>query len=224
MSQYYPQQPPGYPPPPPSQNPEGDYYYDDDDYEYEEIDDESGSFIRQPFVAFFGGGCLVFLCMSICIIFVAILWVADSTMSLSSPTPIPGSDIGLTLEAPAYPNESVVNDRGVQLTILEVNRNAVVETVPPVEGREVIIVTVELVNLGEQDAPFDERDFKLVNAISNAYEPVVGAIAGALGRGTLPPNQGLEGRLVFEVSAGDVDLRLFWQAGPEGGPRYIYLQ
>jgi hypothetical protein len=68
----------------------------------------------------------------------------------------------------------------------------------------------------------------LVNGDENAYEPAVGAINirdGALGRGTLPPNEGLEGRLVYEVLAGEVDLRLVWEpAGREATARYIYLE
>jgi hypothetical protein len=223
MSQYYPPQGPMYPPPPPPQNPESDYY-DEGDYEYEEYEESSGGPLTNPWVAFFGGGCLVFLCMSICILMAAILWIADSSMGLTSPAPIPGSDIGLTFDAPAFPGESVVNDDGVQLTVLEVNRNAAVEGILPVEGREVIIVTVELVNLGSEDAAFNERDFTLLNAYEEAYAPTVGIIAGALGRGTLPPNEGLEGRLVFETIAGEIDMRVRWESGQQASPRFLYLE
>lgn len=223
MSQYYPPQGPMYPPPPPPQNPESNYYQEGD-YEYEEYEETSNNPLKNPLVAFFGGGCLVFVCMSFCLVLAAALWYADSALGLTSSTPLPGSDIGLTFDEPAFPNESVVNDSGLQLTILEVNRNASVETIPPVEGRETIIVTVELVNVGAEDAAYNERDFKLLNAFQEAYTPAVGAIAGALGRGTLPPNEGLEGRLVFEIITGEVDLRLLWESGPDGAPRYLYLQ
>ncbi len=222
MSQYYPPQGPMYPPPPP-QNPESNYY-DEGDYEYEEYEDSAASPLKNPWVAFIGGGCLVFLCMSFCVLSVAALWFADSALGLSSPTPAPGSDIGLSFDEPAFPNESVVSDGGLQLTILEVNRNASVETVAPVEGRETIIVTVELVNLGTEESAFNERDFKLLNPYEEAYTPAVGAIAGALGRGTLPPNEGLEGRLVFETVAGETDLRLLWESDRGGAPRYLYLE
>ena len=225
MSQFYPQQGPGYPPPP-QHNPEGDYYYDDEgDYEYEDVDrDYSGSNYTQLILAFVSGGCLIFFCLSACMFLMAGLWVADSSLGLAPPTPIPGSDIGLTFDAPAFPNESVVNDKGVQLTILEVNRNAVVEGIEPVAGREVIIVTVELINVGQEDASFNERNFKLVNAYEEAYAPSIGAIAGALGRGSLPPNEGLEGRLVFETLADEIDTRLLWEAERDDSPRYIYLE
>lgn len=222
MSQYYPQQGPMYPPPPP-QNPESGYY-DEGDYEYEEYEDSSDSFFSNPLIAFLGGGCLVFLCMSFCFLLIAVLWVAGDSLGLSSPTPIPGTDIGLTFDEPAFPGESVVNDQGVKLTILEVNRNASVEGIEPVEGREVIIVTVELVNVGTEEAAFNERNFKLLNAYEEAYEPTVGTIAGALGRGTLPPNEGLEGRLVFETIAGETDMRLLWEPDRDGTPRYLYLE
>ena len=225
MSQYYPQQGPGYPPPqppqPPRQNPEG--YYNEGDYEYEEVDEESGFSMTQMALAFFGGGCLVFICVSICALMLAVLWYIDPGADGSDSSAIPGSDIGLSFAEPAYPNESVVNDQGVQLTILDVNRNASVETIPTVEGRETIIVTVELVNLGENDAEFSERDFMLINAYEEVYAATPGAIAGSLGRGVLPANEGLEGRLVYETAAGEVELQLLWEA-VDSTPRFILLQ
>jgi len=225
MSQYYPPQGPGYPPPPPPQLPRQtpEEYYEEGDYEYEEVD-ETGFSMTQMAMAFFGGGCLVFVCMSICALLLAVLWVVDpGAEGGSDVASLPGGDIGLSFTDPAYPNESVVNDQAIQLTILDVNRNASVEAIPAVEGRETIIVTVELVNLGENDVEFSERDFLLLNAYEEAYAATPGAIAGALGRGTLPPNEGLEGRLVYEVTAGEIDLQLLWEA-PESTPRYIWLQ
>lgn len=223
MSQYYPQQGPVYPP---QHNPEDDYY-DEGEYEYYEYDDDegesSGSSLLPAIIAFVGGGCLVFLCMSFCFLFFVALWILDPGASASA-TAAPGSDVGLAFDDPAFPNESVVNEQNLQLTILDVNRNAAVETIPQVEGREIIIVTVELVNLGDEDQSFNERDFKLLNAFEEAYAPAIGAVAGALGRGTLPPGEGLEGRLVFEVIADEFDLRLLWEPGRNAQPRYIYLE
>lgn len=227
MSQYYPQQGPGYPPPPPpqlpqppQQNPEG--YYEEGDYEYEEVD-EAGFSTTHMALAFFSGGCLVFICVSICAFMLAVLWYIDPGAEGGASSSIPGSDIGLSFTDPAYPNESVVNDQGVQLTILDVNRNASVETIPAVEGRETIIVTVELVNMGDLDAEFSERDFILLNVYEEAYAATPGAIAGSLGRGILPPNEGLEGRLVYELTAGELDLQLLWES-MESSPRFILLQ
>ena len=221
MSQYYPQRGPMYPP---EHNPE-DYYYDEGEYEYEEYDDDegSGSSLLQPLLAFFAGGCLMFLCMSFCGLFMAALWILDPGAGMSA-TPIPGSDIGLNFTDPAFPGEAVVNEQSMQLTILDVNRNASLETVQPVEGRELIVVTIELVNLGEADSDFNERDFLLLNAFEEAYQSTPGAVAGALGRGTLPPGEGLEGRLVFEVVAGEIDLVMLWEPGGESQSRYLYLQ
>jgi len=221
MSQYYPPQGPFYPP---EQAPEEDYYYDEGEYEYYEDDEEGGGgSLLQSIVAFVAGGCLVFLCMSFCLLMLAALWIIDPSAGLSA-TPPPGSDIGLAFEEPAFPGEPVVNEQNLQLTILEVNRNAAVETIPQVEGREIIIVTVELVNLGEEDAAFNERDFMLVNSFDEAYAPALGAVAGSLGRGTLPPGEGLEGRLVYEIIANEVDLRLLWDPGRDAQPRYLYLE
>ncbi len=215
--------PPPPPPPPPARNPESEYY-DNGDYEYEESNGSSSSPFTNPLVTFFAGGCLVFVCISFCALLVAALWIADSSLGLTGGTPIPGSDIGLTFEDPAFATESVVNDDGLKLTIKDVNRNASVEKIPPVQGREVIIVTVELLNAGTKDVTYDERNFKLLNASQAAYQPAVDAIAGALGHGSLPANEGLEGRLVFETVANEADLRLLMEPGKEGKPRYIYLQ
>ncbi len=220
MSQYYPQQGPTYPPP---HNPEGDYY-EEGDYEYEDYEDEgSNNSLLQTILAFVAGGCLVFLCMSACGLLLAGLWILDPGGEISA-TPIPGSDIGLSFSEPAFPGESVVNEQGLQLTILDVNRNASLDTIPPVEGRETIILTVELVNLGEADADFNERDFMLLNAFEEAYASTPGAVAGSLGRGSLPPGEGLEGRLVYEIIAGEFELILLWDPGADTQPRYIYLQ
>ena len=223
MSQYYPQQGPLYPP---EQSPESDYYYDEGEYEYYDNDDNghdtSGALLQTAF-AFFAGGCLVFLCMSFCGLVLAGLWILDPGGS-SAATPIPGADAGLSFAAPAFPDESVINEKNMQLSILDVNRNAAVETIPQAEGREVIIITIELLNLGEEDSIFNERDFMLINSFNDAYAPALGAVTGALGRGSLPPGEGLEGRLVFEVIAGEVELILLWEPGQGAEPRYIYLQ
>lgn len=220
MQPYYPQQGPLYPP---EQEAE---IYEEADYEYEEINDRGNRTWLQTSLAFIAGGCLVFICMSVCGLLAAGLWVVDPFAETAASTE--GSDIGLTFDAPAFPDEPVTNEQQVKLTILDINRNAALETVPPTEGREIIIVTIELVNLGDEEVDFNERDFMLLNSFEEAYEAKVGAITirdGALGRGSLPPNEGLEGRLVFEVIAGELDLQLLWEpAGRDVSPRYIYLE
>ncbi|NJN99517.1 MAG: DUF4352 domain-containing protein [Anaerolineales bacterium] len=137
--------------------------------------------------------------------------------------PIPGSDVGLSFQDPALPDEAVVNEKNMRATIIDVNRNAALATVPAVEGRELIIITVEMVNLGEAETDFNERDFLLLNAFEEAYQPLAGDVVdGALGRGSVPPGEGLEGRLAFEVITGERDLVLTWDDG--GGGRYIFLE
>ncbi len=220
MSQYYPQPGPFYPP---ENNPEDEYIYDEDDYEYEEDDGGSGSSWLRPVLIFLGGGCLLFLCLVCCILAAGGIWAADPA-TLFAPTPIPGSDLGLSFDEPALPDESVVTEKSLRLSLIDVNRNAALGTVPAVEGRELIIVTVELVNLGDTEADFNERDFLLLNSFEEAYQPLAGAdvLDGALGRGTLPPGEGLEGRLAFEVITGERDLVLTWDDGSSG--RYIFLE
>ncbi len=222
MSQFYPQQPNPYYPP--EQNPEEDYYdYDEFEYDDDDNDEESGSNLTRILAIVLGGGCLIFLCLVCCGLVGVGLWYLDPGSSLVATT-IPGSDIGLSFTEPAYPDESVVNEKGMRLTILDVNRNAALPAVVPAEGSELIIVTIELVNLGEEEADFNERDFTLLNAYEEAYQPLPGVVDGALGRGSLPPDAGLEGRLVYEVVAGEVDLVLQWDGGPETQLRYIWLE
>lgn len=229
MSQYYRQQSPVYSP---EQVSEDDYYYDEDDHDYEyeieedeDYDESRGDTLIQRALFFFSGGCLVFVCMSCCALLFTGLWILDPGSSFVA-TPIPGSDIGLSFDEPAFPNESVVNEQKVQLTILDVNRNAATENIPPVEGRELIIVTIELVNLGDAEADYNERDFMLLNRLEEAYIPTPGAgvVDGALERGRLGPDEGVEGRLVFEVIDGEPELVLAWDGGRDAEARYIYLQ
>lgn len=224
MSQYYSPQPNPYYPP--EQGPEDEYYYEEDaefEYDDEEFEDDAGSSLAQRGLFFCAGGLVVFLCMSCCLLAGAGLWLLDPGSSLVA-TPMPGSDIGLSVESAAYPEESVVNEQATKLSILQVNRNASLPEVPAVEGRELIIVTVELVNLGETVIDYNERDFVLVNPFGEGYTSLPGAVQGALGRGQLEPGAGLEGRLVFEVNAGELDLILNWDSGPDNEPRYLYLE
>lgn len=222
MSQYYPQSSSFYPPP---GNPEDDYY-DEDDVEYEIEEDEGyegpGDTTSRRVLIFLAGGLLVFLCICCCLLVGTGLWFLDPGGGLLAATPFPGSDIGLTFADPAFPDETVVNDQGVQLTILDVNRNASLAAIPQVEGREVIIVTIELVNLGQEETNYHERNFLLLNQFEEAYTPTSGVIEGSLNRGTLPPNEGLEGRLVFEVIAGEPQLVLAWESG-DSAARYIEI-
>ena len=224
MSQYYPQQGPYYPP---QQGPEQEYYddyeYDDDGYYDEELEGDS---LTQRLLIFVSGGCLVFICMGCCVLMVMGLFVLDSSGGLFAATPVPGSEIGLTYEEPAFPDESVVSDDNVQLTILDVNRNIAVPGIAPVEGRELVVITIELINLGEEEASFTDSDFILINQFEEAYTiaPAAPSVDGALGRGKLAPGEGLEGRLVFDLIAGEVNMVLGWEGGRDVTPRYIFME
>lgn len=219
MSQYYPQ-PPAYPP-------EADYEYDENDYEYQEDNggDQANNSLIKYALAFFAGGCLIFLCMACCIGLAGGLWTLDGLLAA---TPVPGSDIGLSLDEPAMVDDAVVNEQNMRLTLTEVNRNVTLPTIPANPGRELIVLTIELENLSSEDVKYSLEDFTLINVNDEAYQPTAGdtLIQGALKRsGKLGTEKSIEGRLVFEVVAGEPELTLAWQ--PEGDnvqTRFIALQ
>ena len=225
MSQYYPQQSPSYPPEYP---PEDAYYYDEDDYEYEvednEYDNDSGNSLIRYALAFFAGGCLIFLCMSCCLLLAGGMWTLDAALG---GTPDPASELGVSFEDPAFPEESVLNEQQARLTVHEVNWNVSLPTVPVVEGRELVIVTIELENLNpDEDVDYREEDFLLLNGYNEAYPPITPGdtvIDDALGRGILRPEQGLEARLVFEILAGEPELIMEWKTRDSEG-RYFSLR
>jgi hypothetical protein len=131
------------------------------------------------------------------------------------------------MDDPALPGDPVVNGQNLQLIVNDVNRNAALDTVPPAENTEIIIVTVELTNLGDEDFRLnEERDFRLVNSAEDEYAPTVGAIDGGLERdgSLLKASEGIQGRLVFEVPSDGTDWVLVWTPGRDSESRYLYLE
>jgi len=155
------------------------------------------------------------------------LWLLDPGSSLFA---YENSDIGLAFDKPASMNQKVTNDQGMQLQLVEVNRNANSNTIPAQDGVEIIIVTVELTNLSGNDIGYDdEKQFKLVslspkNDLIYEFPPVPGAIDDSLGFGSLAAEDGIAGRLVFRVVANTPNLVLEWASGEkESTPRYIEI-
>ncbi|MDM8528927.1 DUF4352 domain-containing protein [Anaerolineales bacterium HSG24] len=218
MSQHYPQ--PGYYPP--QGNPESGYEEEYDEYEYE--DESGGGGSALPFVfGCFSGGCLVVLGLTICFFLMAGLWVLDPGSDMFATT-YPGDDIGLTFDKPARSTEAIVSEQGLRLSIKDVNRNAASNTIPQVDGAEIIVITVELENLSSEDVSYDdEREFKLLNQTEGFYDPQVGAMEGALGFGTILTETGTQGRLVFQVLTNETGLVLEWQS-PKGPVKYIEIE
>lgn len=224
MSQIYSRQTaPFYPPP---QGPEEEEYidyeeYDDDGYYDEEPEDNP---MLKWALILLSGGCFVFLCMGCCVLLVTgVFFLAPSDLLA---TPLPGSDLGLVFEEPAFPDEEVVNEATVQLRITTVNRITELPNYIPTPGTELVIVTIELINLGDEDVTYDDRNFSLINQRQEAYIVSTAAspsVEGALGTGTLAPNEGIEGRLVFEVVQGEFNLILEW-TGRNAEPRYLYIE
>lgn len=224
MSQIYSRQTaPFYPPP---QGPEEEEYIDYEEYDdegYYDEEPEDNPMLKWVLIAL-SGGCLLFLCMGCCILLgIGVFFLNPASLFA---TPLPGSDLGLVFEEPAFPDEEVVNEEAVQLRITTVNRIAELPNYTPSAGTELVIVTIELINLGSDDITYDERSFSLINQQQEAYIVSTAAapsVEGALGTGTLAPNEGIEGRLVFEVVQGEFNLILAW-AGRNAEPRYLYIE
>ncbi|MEM7344150.1 MAG: DUF4352 domain-containing protein [Chloroflexota bacterium] len=228
MTQYYPPQGQAYPPVPVPES--DDDYYDEYDYDYEdEYDEESGDSCLQRALIFISGGCLVFICMSCCFFAAAVAWGLDPLSSAGSTTAAgEGSDLGLAFEEPAFPGDFVVNEQNVRLVMIDVNRNSQLPNIPISPDREIIIITVEILNQSDEEVTFNEQNFELWNQFNEAYIPLAGALdrsATPLGRGVLLPGEGLGGRLVFEARAGELGLVLAWKgANRNVSDRYISLE
>ncbi len=233
MSQIYSRQTVPFQPPP--QGPEEDDYIDYDEYEeYEDDyyydDEEADNPLVKPLLIALSVGCLLFICMSCCVLVAgvgAIVMVpADGGVGDLFSSPLPGQDIGLSFEEPAFPDESVVNEEGMQLSIIEINRNVSLPDYTAVEGRELVVITVEMINLSNEDVGYSESEFLLINSFEEAYQvsPASASVNGALGRGTLAPGEGIEGRVTFDLVANEINLTLEWSGGRDAQPRYIYLE
>jgi hypothetical protein len=220
MSQFYSQQQPGYYPPP--SNPE-EHYDEYEDYELEDENEGSGSSAMTFVFGCFSGGCATFIVLCFCLILPAGLWILDPGSDMFT-TSYPGDDIGLTFEQPAHSDQSVVNDQGIELTIVVLNRNASSNTIEQQEGTELIIVTVQLKNLSSETFDYDdERDFKLLNQTNGFYDLIPGAVEDTLGIASLPAKDGKQGRLVFRIVAAETGLVLEW-SNPDSLPRHIELE
>ena len=221
MSQFY----PGQGSYPPIQGPEAEYddyeYYDDDEYDENEFEGDS---LAQRLLIFLSGGCLVFMCIGCCVLMFTGGWFLTPLALFESPTT--GSEFGLSFDDPAFSDEVVVSNENVQLSIVSVNRNVALPDFTPIEGRELLVITIELVNLGNEEAGYSESDFILINEFEEAYtiSTASASVDGALGRGTLAPGEGLEGRLAFDLLAGEVNLILGWEGGRDAAPRYIAIE
>ena len=224
MSQYYPQQPGYYPPPTQPESNEEEY----EEYELDENAGGGGDSWPLRCGIFVMGGCVTFIALTACMVLSAGLWWLDPGSSLFA---YENSDIGLAFDKPAPMKQEVVNDQGMQLRLVEVNRNAASNTIPAQDGVELIIVTVELTNLNSEDIGYDdEKQFKLLSPSQtpdelNEFPATPGAIDGSLGFGTLAAEEATQGRLVFKVVANTPNLVLEWAVGDkESTPRYIELR
>jgi hypothetical protein len=220
LSQYYAQPP--YPQLPPEA---GDEYDEYEEYEENQAGNGSGNSTIKYALAFLGGGCLVFLCLCCCLVAFTGLWTVSDMLS---PTPIPGSDIGISFDDPAGPRDDVINEQNVRLSVREISRNVTLPTVPPVQGREVVVVTIEIENRSQAEVSYKLDDFSLLNRNEEEYVAMAGSnlIEGALKtKGKLDAEESLDARLVFEILAGEPELTLVWISGEEGNQtRFIALQ
>jgi len=146
-----------------------------------------------------------------------------------TPTSVP---IGLNRLNPVPIGQSIVADNDIELTILELARNAWPKihkanmfNEEPGEGMEYVIAVIKVGYLGNPDATkkVSSWDFRIVGDQGVIYKsaPVVlddKLDAELFGGGTI------EGELAFEVASDERGLILIYDSGLDTGAHYLSLE
>ncbi|MGQ9626744.1 MAG: DUF4352 domain-containing protein [Anaerolineae bacterium] len=137
------------------------------------------------------------------------------------PTPAPG----LSWENPIPFGISSRDDRGMEITVLKVERNVHFEELEPPQDQEFIVVTVRVRNLGTSSQPQEYKAsfLRIVGERNLAYadSPPV-KTDDDLGEGQLAPGEEKVGKVVRQVGQGERKLVLSWDGG--AGMRWLSLE
>ncbi len=133
--------------------------------------------------------------------------------------------VGESREHPTPFGEPVVDDRGMEVTVLKLERNVPSESATPGEGKEFIRITVKLHHLGTTPEPlsYDASQFQVIGQKDVFYQgPVPVSTGNDLEGGQLQPGQEKVGKIVMEVGLTEGGLVLSWDGG--AGVRWLSLQ
>ncbi|RME43973.1 MAG: DUF4352 domain-containing protein [Caldilineae bacterium] len=106
-------------------------------------------------------------------------------------------------------------ETGIELTVLDIQRNVQPNNLAAAQGMEFVAVSVQLRSVQPTGAPkqFSINDFQLQNGQGVRYTPDPQADNGRrLQDAQLPENITIEGDLLFHIPLGDAPLFLLWQA------------
>jgi len=145
-----------------------------------------------------------------------------------TPTPIP---LGLTRANPAPLGQPVVNDQGIECTVLGVKHEFALEDWSPDAGNEFIAITVRLRNLASPDESisyFPKIDFQVVGSRGIIYRGFSLFSSGPddlLEPGEFFGGSEVTGKIIREVGIGETDLVLIWNYGGwDSDVRYLSLE
>lgn len=101
------------------------------------------------------------------------------------------------------------NLNGVEYTVTNVERNGGFDYNTPEDGKEYVIVTVNITNNSDEKISYNPLDFKMVNAQGQEDdEAFVVNLPNELSSGDLTAGGNVTGTLCFEEPAGDTELQL----------------
>ncbi len=144
----------------------------------------------------------------------------------TQPGPVAPAAPGTTRANPVPFGQPAVDERGMEIAVLSVERNVHFESPPPAQDKEFMAITLRLRHQGLTPEPlaYDASlNFQIVGERGIVYEmPASVTTDNDLGAGQLLANQERTGKIVMEVSLGERGLILGWDAG--GGARWLALQ
>jgi hypothetical protein len=151
---------------------------------------------------------------------------ASPLVQPTQPGPVAPAQPGTTRANPVPFGQPAVDERGMEIAVISVERNSHFDSLLPPQGGEFIVITLRLRNRGLTPDPLTYEagaNFQVVGERGIVYEmPVPVSTDNDLGAGQLPANGERTGKIVMEVGLGEQGLTLGWEAG--GGPRWLSLQ
>lgn len=151
---------------------------------------------------------------------------ASPPVQPTQPGPVAPVAPGTTHANPVSFGQPAVDERGMEIAVLSVERNVQFQSPLPTPGNEFVAITLRLRHQGltPEALLYDSgTNFQVVGEKGIVYpSPVLVATNNDLGAGQLLANQERIGKIVIEVGMGEQGLILGWDGG--GGARWLSLQ